>query len=173
MRRKLIGTVVVAATLTFVACAEEESEAVSDTSATSAGLLSGMPRSAVTPMGNDNLPPTPTQEWDFLALGFNSGSSEAPVRVVERVAQLQAEAAGTRDRELQVRVVDGVLHRALRGGAAEARRRLRIRQPRQPIGGVEPHKGVDSGSHAVVFPAQGQRSRRGYQRRRLRAARRR
>ncbi len=83
MRRKLIRTVVVAATLTFVACAGEESEAVSDTSATSAGLLSGMPRSAVTPMGNDNLPPTPTQEWDFLALGFNSGSSEAPVRVVE------------------------------------------------------------------------------------------
>ena len=70
MRRKLIRTVVVAATLTFVACAGEESEAVSDTSATSAGLLSGMPRSAVTPMGNDNLPPTPTQEWDFLALGF-------------------------------------------------------------------------------------------------------
>ena len=82
MRRWFFRTVAVAVALTVGACGEEASHA-SDTRQTTADLLAGIPQGSSSQMGDANLPPAPTQTIGVESLGYNRGSGESPVRVVE------------------------------------------------------------------------------------------
>jgi len=82
MRLLFVRTVAVTAALTLGACEAEESDAP-DTSATTAGLLSGTPRGASTLMGDPDLPRDTGQAIDLETLGYNLGDPESPVRMLE------------------------------------------------------------------------------------------
>ena len=82
MRLLFVRTVAVAAALTLGACEAEESDAP-DTSATTAGLLSGTPRGASTLMGDPDLPQDAGQTIDLETLGYDRGDPESPVRMLE------------------------------------------------------------------------------------------
>jgi len=82
MRRLMVRTAAVAAALTVAACGSGSSD-TPDTSATAAGLLSGMPRGSSSPMGNTDLPRGSGRTIDGPSLGYNLGDPQSPVRVVE------------------------------------------------------------------------------------------
>ncbi len=85
MRCLIVRTAAFAAALTVAACGSGSSRSsdTPDTSATAAGLLSGMPRGSSSPMGNGDLPPVSGGAIDLSSLGYNLGDPESPVRVVE------------------------------------------------------------------------------------------
>jgi len=78
----MVRTAAVAAALAAAACGSGSSDAP-DTSATAAGLLSGMPRGSSSPMGNADLPRGSGGTIDLPSLGYNLGDPRSPVRVAE------------------------------------------------------------------------------------------
>lgn len=88
MKHKIVNGMALAVLLTLSACGEPEQEGPR-TDETSANLLASVPSTDMSEMPTGSLPPgsprvgAPRQSIDVASLGFDRGSKESPIRVVE------------------------------------------------------------------------------------------
>lgn len=88
MKHRIVSSVALAALLAVSACGESAPEGPR-TDATSANLLASSPSAVLSDMPTGALPPgsprvaAPQQNVDVASLGFDSGTKDSPIRVVE------------------------------------------------------------------------------------------